>query len=326
MSNVIGDASGIAAVGSTPHASPASAFARLAARSIPRPPSQPLYLASLWVVTVLCALMPLLYLGLIGGIAWLEYVHYTQWLPQLGRRAVMLHLAAWVLPGFVGAVLMLFLLKPLVAPRRKPVPSLRVAPGDEPELTVVVRGLCAAIGIRPPVAIEISHEANAWVQFEHGLRGMLSGRKVLTIGLPLVAGMNVRQFVGVLAHEFGHFAQGGGMRSAFIINQVNQWLYSRGYEDDAWDDRLDDWEEPGGWIGIAVAVAQLSLEVTRALMRAMFQLSFRSSRRLSQEMEFDADRYEAMVAGSTCFGGTALRLRAIALAVHQAGTRNLAAW
>lgn len=327
MSNVIGEAAAIAAasVAAEP-ASPASAVGRLAARSIPRPPSQPLYLASLWAVTFLCALMPLLYLGLIGGIAWLEYVHYTQWLPLEGRRSVMLHLAAWTLPGFVGAVLMAFLLKPLVAPRRKPPQSLRLAPGAEPDLTVVVNGLCAAIGIRPPVAIEISHEANAWVQFEHGLSGMLRGRKVLTIGLPLVAGMNVRQFVGVLAHEFGHFAQGGGMRSAFFINRVNQWLYSRGYQDDEWDDRLEDWEEPGGWIGFVALVAQLSLAVTRTLMRAMFQLSFRSSRRLSQEMEFDADRYEAMVAGSACFRETALRLRAIALAVNQAGTLNRAAW
>lgn len=327
MSNVIGDAAGIAAA-TVPaeHASPASAFKRLAAGSIPRPPSQPLYLASLWLVTALCALMPLLYLGLIGGIAWLEYVHYTSWLPLPARSPAMLHLAAWILPAFIGAVLMLFLLKPLVAPRRKPPQSLRIAPGDEPDIILVVRGLCAAIGIRPPVAIEISHEANAWVHFEHGLAGMLRGRKVLTIGLPLVAAMNVRQFVGVLAHEFGHFAQGGGMRSAFIINRVNRWLHSRGYQHDEWDDRMDEWEEPGGWIGFAVVVAQLSLEVTRALMRMMFQLSFRSSRRLSQEMEFDADRYEATVAGSACFGETALRLRAIALALHQASTGNRAAW
>lgn len=322
MSNVIGDASGIAAA-SVPaeHASPASAFKRLAAGSIPRPPSQPLYLASLWVVTVLCALMPLLYLGLIGGIAWLEYMYYTSWVPLEGRMSV-LRLIAWVLPGFVGAVVMLFLLKPLLAPRRKPPQSLRLVPGDEPDITLVVQGLCAAIGIRPPVAIEISHEANAWVHFERGLAGMLRGRKVLTIGLPLVAGMNVRQFVGVLAHEFGHFAQGGGMRSAFIINHVNRWLHSRGYQRDEWDARIDDWDD----VGLPVIVAQLSLEVTRALMRMLFQISFRSSRRLSQEMEFDADRYEATVAGSACFGETALRLRAIALALHQAGTGNRAAW
>jgi hypothetical protein len=63
MSNRIGDASGAATDAvSHPHAaSPASAVHRLAARSIARPPSQPLYLVSLWAVTLLCALMPLLY-------------------------------------------------------------------------------------------------------------------------------------------------------------------------------------------------------------------------------------------------------------------------
>ncbi len=31
---------------------------------------------------------------------------------------------------------------------------------------------------------------------------------VLTIGLPLVAGLSAKEFAGILAHEFGHFTQG----------------------------------------------------------------------------------------------------------------------
>ena len=50
-------------------------------------------------------------------------------------------------------------MKPLVAPRRKPPQSLRLGPDDVPDITSVVNALCAAIGIRPSVAIEISHQA-----------------------------------------------------------------------------------------------------------------------------------------------------------------------
>lgn len=301
----------------------AAGAAALTAGSIPRPPSKPLYLVALWAVTVLCALIPLLYLGLIGGIAWLEWVVYTRWLPLSEEQPISLHLMAWILPGFVGLVLLLFLVKPLLAPRTRAPDTLRLAPDEQPELVRTVHALCAAIGTRPPVAIELTHEANAWVRFDDGLRGWLGGRKTLTIGLPLAAGMSTRQFTGVLAHEFGHFAQGGGMRSATIINSVNGWLWSRGYQHDAWDDRLEDWGESGG---LPVVAAMASLWLVRKLMRGLFQLSFRLSQRLSQEMEFDADRYEAIVAGSAAFRDSSLRMRALGHAMHQARLRNRKAW
>lgn len=295
----------------------------LAAGSIPRPPSKPLYLMALWAVTGLCALIPLLYLGLIGGIAWLEWIVYTRWLPLSGDQPLALHLMAWILPGFVGLVLLLFLVKPLLAPRTRAPGSLRLAADEQPELTRTVHALCAAIGTRPPVAIELTHDANAWVRFEDGLLGWLGGRKTLTIGMPLAVGMSTRQFAGVLAHEFGHFAQGGGMRSATIINSVNGWLWSRGYQRDTWDDRLEEWSENGG---LPVLAAMASLWLVRKLMQGLFQLSFRLSQRLSQEMEFDADRYEAIVAGSAGFRDTSLRLRALGHALHQVDLRNRKAW
>jgi hypothetical protein len=51
--------------------------------------------------------------------------------------------------------------------------------------------------------------------------GVFKKDLVLTIGLPLVAGLSVREFGGVLAHEFGHFAQGGGMRLTALVRYVN---------------------------------------------------------------------------------------------------------
>jgi hypothetical protein len=47
---------------------------------------------------------------------------------------------------------------------------------------------------------------------------------VLTIGLPLVAGFNLREFAGVLAHEFGHFSQGVGMRISYVIRSISFWF------------------------------------------------------------------------------------------------------
>ena len=47
---------------------------------------------------------------------------------------------------------------------------------------------------------------------------------MLTIGLPLVAGLSLREFAGIIAHEFGHFTQGFGMRLSYVIRQINGWF------------------------------------------------------------------------------------------------------
>ncbi|HJW44962.1 MAG TPA: M48 family metalloprotease [Lysobacter sp.] len=301
----------------------------LAPKSIRRPRSNPFYLLSLWLVTLLCVLIPLAYFGLIALIGWLEYAYYTSFAPKPMGSGIVWRLLAWVIPGFVGGVLILFLLKPLFAPRRKTPQAVTLDEGEEPAFTAAIHALCGAIGTRPPVQIRLSHEVNAWVQFEGGFFGFLFGRKLLTVGLPLVAGMSARHFVGVLAHEFGHFAQGGGMRSAYLINTVNAWLFSRAYERDEWDERLERWgsdEDSSGYWQLAVGITALCLWLTRGVLRGLFQVSFRMSRRLSQEMEFDADRYEAIVAGSQGFRETALRLRALAHAWRETDRVNAAAW
>ena len=173
------------------------------------------------------------------------------------------------------------------------------------------------------------------MQFSPGPAGLVGGARTLTIGLPLVAGMSARQLVGVLAHEFGHFAQRGGMRAAHLINRVNRWLESRAYHRDAWDDRLRRWSgdededeegDGGNLLQLACAVTMFCLGVTRLFLRGLFQLSFRMSRRLSREMEFDADRYGVAVAGSDSFAAISLRLRALAQAMHEVEEVNAKAW
>jgi len=66
---------------------------------------------------------------------------------------------------------------------------------------------------------------------------------VLAAGLPLVAWLSLRQFAGVLAHEFGHFSQGAGMRPTYVIRSISHWFTRVIYERDEWDDKLVQWSE-----------------------------------------------------------------------------------
>jgi Zn-dependent protease with chaperone function len=290
----------------------------------------PAYVAHLFLVTLCCLLVPMLYLALVAafgyGLGWyLWHVHEFTGTHVHGFWPLFL---LYIVPGASGGILLLFLARPMFAGNRRPGRHLQLEPDEEPRLVRAIETLARAIGIRPPVALQLSNEVNASVHFENGWAGFFSGRKVLTLGLPLAAGLSSRQLLGVLAHEFGHFAQRFGMRCSFLINHVNAWLYQRAHQPDPWDERLERWaaENDEAPIRLIVFCARTGIAGSRLLLAGLFQLSFRLSRSLSRQMEFDADRYEALLAGSECFGDTALRLRALARAFRETDQRNAASW
>ena len=298
---------------------------------MPLPPARRFYLASVALVTLFCLAIPVFYLGLVAGVAWLLIAWYLHWVPPLlgSGWPIMLVLLSWALPAVMGPVLLAFLLKPLVAPRARPAPRRTLLRRyEEPQFFAAVEELCAALGVAAPVAIVLDERANASVSYEHGLHGLLRGRRMLTLGMPLVAAMSARQFVGVLAHEFGHFAQRGAGAGGYLINRINGWLYSRAHGHDRWDERLDAWmdEDANHYVVLLAGLTRLALAGVRGLLRGLFELSFRVSRRLSRDMEFDADRYEAAIAGSACFRATSLRLRAVHRALEDTHRANAGLW
>ena len=286
------------------------------------------YVAYVTLVTACCLLIPVLYAALVIALAIALFWYLSQVHEYLEGFGVWLKLCAYVIPAVSGGVLLLFLARPLFANLAPPERELLLELETEPRLRQVIQQLCQAIGLQPPVAVRLSAQVNASVHFEDGWRGLRSGRKVLTIGMPLVAGLTVQQFVGVLAHEFGHFAQRLGMRSSFLVNRVNAWLETRGYAPDPWDDRLDEWLERDLWfpIPLALQLGQFGIDISRRLMRAGFWLSLRLSRSLSRQMEFDADRYEALLSGSGVFRQTALRLRTLGEAWYEVDQQNGNIW
>lgn len=313
---------------------PLAALQTLANQKLPKPRSSPGYVLSLLVVTLLCVAMPAIYVCFTAGIAagWVWYLtHIHLHLP----RSIHFILLAYAVPGLAGAVLLLFLVRPMFARRPHEGDTLTIDAAKEPGLVDGVRALCRAIGVSAPHEIHVSWDANASVHFRNGWRGLLTGRKVLTIGMSLVAGLSAQQFVGVLAHEFGHFAQRVGMTCSFIVNSVNAWLERCAHGEDPWEQRLRRWSgaadenEDGAFswlISWCAGTTLLAIAATRLLMAGLFQISFRLTQHMSRQMEFDADRYEALLAGSDTFRVTARNLRGLNRAFGEINRKNIAAW
>jgi len=313
---------------------PLAALRSLAARNLPKPRTSPGYLLSLLTVTLLCVAIPTIYLCFTAGIAagWVWYLtHIHEHLP----RSIHLIVLTYAVPGLAGGVLLLFLFRPIFARSPRASETVIIDATKEPGLVEGVRALCGAIGVSPPSEIHVSWDANASVHFRNGWRGLVTGKKVLTIGLSLVGGLNAQQFVGVLAHEFGHFAQRVGMTCSYIVNSVNAWMEHCAHGEDEWEQRMRRWsdasdeKEDGAftWLVSWCAVATLlAIAGTRLLMSGLFQVSFRLTQHMSRMMEFDADRYEALLAGSDTFRVTARNLRGLNHALGEINRKNIAAW
>jgi Zn-dependent protease with chaperone function/nucleoid-associated protein YgaU len=86
--------------------------------------------------------------------------------------------------------------------------AVEVAPHEAPALWAAVYEAAAAVGTRPPTRLRMVASANAAVAEETRLLGFASGRRDLTIGLPLLLGVSADELRAVLAHEMGHYARG----------------------------------------------------------------------------------------------------------------------
>jgi len=303
------------AVGTQPEGSPLGAFSG----SIERTKTGPLYSAGLAVVAFAMVLLPLIYMGLIVFVVWVVVLHLrydTGMLQSESTRAGFWQFALYMSPAVVGAILVFFMVKPFFAAKAKPAEPITLDPEKEPLLFGFVRKICALVGAAEPRRIDVDCQVNASASLR---RGLWSRDLVLTIGLPLASGLDMRQFAGVLAHEFGHFAQGAGMRLTYIIRNINFWFARVVYERDEWDQKLDQSTRSGDYrIRAMLQMARGCIWLTRRVLWGLMQAGHTISCFMLRQMEYDADSYEAKVAGSEAFAQTTVRLRLLNAATQNA--------
>jgi hypothetical protein len=293
-------------------------------------PVRPTPLYRFWIVIVagLMLILPLVYVALIGLVIFATGWHAVHNLSLFttvrnGKGALLLYLG----PLIAGVVVVVFLFKPLFAsPGKKP--KTRVLdPEKEPLLFAFVDGICAAVGARTPSRIEVDCDVNASARLAGGTFALFRNDLALTIGLPLVAGLTLKQFAGVLAHEFGHFSQSAGMRLNFVIRSVNYWFARVVYERDQWDETLVSWSTGGNEYSMVIAgVARGAVWLSRRVLWALMMIGHGVSGFLSRQMEYDADRYEARMVGADVFAETMTRLGELGLASQGAYADLATSW
>ena len=266
------------------------------------------YRAGLLGVVLSLLALPLLYFALVAAIAFGVWSHLTHNLAFVEAGGLW-GLVAYVTPCIVGPALIWFMLRPFFIKRIRVAPPREIKAVDEPIVLEFVERICDLVRAPRPKQVYVDLAANASASV-NGVRGLLRRELNLTIGLPLVAGLNVTQFGGVLAHEFGHFAQGAGMRLSFLIRTLNDWTARIAFQPDAMEQQIARGIGRGGFYGATIAlVLRVSLWITRRLLHAVLLLSHAISCYAMRQMEHDADLYETKIAGTDAFAAVTQKLR-----------------
>lgn len=282
-----------------------------------RPPL--VYRFGVFLAALAMIMLPIIYVALIALTAYLVYWHMTNNIGILGYgngRGKIFVIMAYLAPLIGGVTMVIVMVKPFFAKSIEEPPRRSLTAAGEPILFAFVKRICEAVRAPVPKRIDVDCDVNASASFRRGTRSMIAGNDlVLTIGMPLVAGMSMRQFGGVLAHEFGHFSQGAGMRLSYIVRVISMWFTRVVYGRDEMDESL---RSAAGRMDIRIGwvfyVALLCVWLTRRILWVLMMVGHLISSFLLRQMEFDADRYEARLAGSETFESTCRRLREVGMA------------
>ena len=144
-------------------------------------------------------------LSIAGFLIWIPY---TQWNDgnQINPKLVFFCLAS------AGVILWSILPRP----DRFEVPGPQIEAEKEPVLFAELSNIARNLGQELPHEIYLVPDVNAGVLQRGGVMGFGS-RRVMVLGLPLMALLTISQFRAVLAHEFGHYYGGD--------TKLGPWIY-----------------------------------------------------------------------------------------------------
>lgn len=140
-------------------------------------------------------------------IAVLAWVPYAYWVDNERINRISVFCA-------IGAAVVLWSILPRFDRFKAPGP--RITAAEQPRLFAEISNIAKSTGLEMPHDVYLIPDVNAWVAQRGGIMG-LGSRRVMALGLPLMALMTVSQFRAVLTHEFGHYYGGD--------TKLGPWVY-----------------------------------------------------------------------------------------------------
>ena len=274
------------------------------------------YRLGVLATAVTLLILPLVYVAMIVGTAAAAVLYAQLVWPRLSLPLPIVFPVLALAPPCAAAILVVFMIWSLFPHRQPQGRPIALTRSREPVLFAFVDRLCAALGAPIPRAIYVDLQDNASVHFRRGLIGMLRRDLVLTFGMPLAACLSLESFAGILAHELGHFTQGGGMSVSYLVRSLDAWLEGVATERHPLDEVLAiSHRGRRRWFGRAVAaLSRALLSLSRRLLWWLMLAGHAMTSFLMRQMELEADLCQARLVGSSVFQQTTADLAVLAAA------------
>jgi len=211
-------------------------------------------------------------IGISGALLWIPYAEVV----YLGRIHPKIALACICVAGAVVWAI-------VPRPDRFEPPGPQLTRQSAPALFSLIDQIAGHTQQTPPSEVYLLNDVNAWVTQRGGLMGVGS-RRVMGVGLPLLAHLSTAELTAVIAHEFGHYVSGDV--------GLGPWIYKTR-------------------AAIVRAVAATHETLLAAPFRAYAQLFLKTTLAVSREQEFVADRTAARIAGSAAAASALGRVAAL---------------
>jgi len=162
-------------------------------------------------------------------------------------------------------------------------PGSPLTQANHPRLFAELENIATTLNEPMPAEVYLIGDANAWVADRGGLMGFGS-RRVMGLGMPLLAALNVSQFRAILAHEFAHYYGGD--------TKLGPWLHRTQMA------MIRTFQSLGS-VGktMRVALMQLLYYVVFGILKAYWKVFLRAINFVSRRQEFRADELACIVAG-----------------------------
>lgn len=207
---------------------------------------------------------------------------YLPYLLLMTQQSVGFQTVALGLCGFVMAGTMLWSLIPRRDNFEAPGPTLDNF--SHPKLFAELEYIATALSEPLPDEVFLIPQANAFVADRGGIMG-IGSRRVMGIGLPLIAIMSLTEFRAILAHEFAHY-YGGDTR-------LGPWVYKTRM---AMVRTIQNMASIGNWM--RVALAQVVYGLVLAILQGYWKIFFRATQLVSRRQEYRADELACYIAAA----------------------------
>jgi aconitate hydratase len=265
-------------------------------------------------------LLPLLYIVLILFIFDTLYGHIEDNVTFFSDYPLALGLLFYIVPIFIGVLLIGAMVKPLIARPSVKNPSIPLSRKKEPALYAFIEKLCRAIGSKIPAKIEVDCSLRVSANYRRLLTSFIEDDLTLTIGLPIISEMTIPEFANLLASQLGQYTDTIEMRISYVITTVNQWFTQVVYGRDVLDDKLaaQSFIASGFLSQVPLNIAKLFIWLSRKILMMFLLAGHSISRAFVRRLQFEADACSVQLAGFESFKSSLMKLDTLAGATDEA--------